>query len=343
MILFGDVFGEKDLKMIEENEKHRRIENQIAQYASVEDMHSSLGSINEYWKKECQSMRFRDATKTKNHIDLYAKAISQGLSESNSNAIASLGSGDGAVEVEVAKEIEKLGFNEYEFHFFELSPIQNERAKKRIRDENLSGIFKTLESDLNNWVPTQKYAGIMAHHSLHHFLELENLFGKVKSALSVGGSFVSFDVIGRNGHMRWPETYDFVNMLFKMLPKNKRKHQVLQYISDEFQDHDCSTDGFEGIRAQDILKLLNQNFHFHTFFAWGGIIDVFTGRAYGGNFDAANEEDQRFISFVDELNEILIENGTIKPTQMCAIMKNEEVPQPLLYNSRTPQMMLREC
>lgn len=319
-----------------------RIASQIAQYATVENMHAALSDINTYWKKSHHSNRFHSTTQAKNHIDLYAQAIKRGIENSGNIRVVSIGSGDGMVEVQVAQRLEVLGVTDYEFHLLELSPIQNERAQKKVKDANLSGTVLTFETDLNTWAATTTYGAAMAHHSLHHVVELEHLFDQVKTALDDGGVFATFDIIGRNGHMRWPETYTVVNALWHSLPAEKQKHSVLKWSSEDYRDHDCSTQGFEGIRAQDILPELLKRFEFQTFYAWGGLTDVFVGRGYGPNFDPAEPADRRFIDLVDELNEALLENGTIKPTTLCAVMQKEKVAAPLIYRGRTAQKMVRK-
>ena len=319
-----------------------RIDAQIAQYANVENMHAALSDINVYWKQRHHNARFYETTGSKNHIGLYAEAFKQGFENSGNTRAMSIGSGDGMVEVQVAKKLEELGITDYEFHLLELSPIQNERARKMVKDANLSGRFETFDADLNDWEATTTYGAAMAHHSLHHVVELEHLFDQVKSSLVDGGTFATFDMIGRNGHMRWPETYQFVNALWHALPAEKQKHLVLKWTSENYRDHDCSTEGFEGIRAQDIMPELIKRFNFSTLFTWGGLTDVFVGRGYGGNFDPAVEADRKFIDLVDELNEALIENGTIKPTIVAAIMQKEKVSKPQVYRGRTPEKMVRK-
>ncbi len=326
----------------EKPDMQSRIDAQIAQYATVEDMHAALSDINVYWKKAHHTARFREATQTQNHIDLYAQAFKQGFEASGNTRAMSIGSGDGMVEVQVAQKLEKLGVTDYEFHLLELSPIQNERARKKVKGAKLSGKFVTFDADLNTWEASTTYGAAMAHHSLHHVMGLEHLFDQVKSALDDGGTFATFDIIGRNGHLRWPETYNVVNALWHSLPEEKQKHAVLKWTSEDYRDHDCSTQGFEGIRAQDILPELIKRFQFHTFFAWGGLTDVFVGRGYGANFDPAKPADRKFIDLVDELNETLIENGTIKPTTLCAIMQKEKVRKSRTYRGRTAKKMLRK-
>ncbi len=65
--------------------------------------------------------------------------------------------------------------------------------------------------------------------------------------------FVTNDMIGRNGHQRWPEALEIVNQYWHELPEAYRYNKLLSRYEPEYMNWDCSTEGFEGIRAQDIL------------------------------------------------------------------------------------------
>lgn len=319
-----------------------RVQEQISQYKNVENMHAALGNINAYWKKVYHTPRFREATGAQNHIDFYARQFKEAALESGICRILSLGSGDGAVEIQIAKKLESIGVLDYEFILVELSPHQNKRALRNAAQAKLNGSLKVIEADLNSFIPAGMFSSIMAHHSLHHVLELEFLFDGVLSALTDNGRFVTFDVIGRNGHLRWPETYKIINALWHFLPEEKRVHAILPgWDSWDYKDHDCSTQGFEGIRAQDILPELVVRFHFETFFAWGGVTDVFVGRSYGSNYSPDSVFDKKFIGLVDELNEVLIDLQVIKPTNLCASMTKRSMEKTRLYKGRRPLDMLR--
>lgn len=319
-----------------------RVEEQINQYKNVENMHSQLASVFSYWQQKYFHPRFRALTGVNNHLEFYAKNFSQAIENSGNRRVASLGSGDGAVEVQIAETMIKMGFDDFEFHLIELSPIQNERALKNAAAAGLSDKILTAEADFNLWRPNGEYAGIMAHHALHHVVELEHLFDAIWDGLHDDGVFVTIDVIGRNGHMRWPEALRLIELIWRFLPEDKRYHHILKRVDDEYYNHDCSDRGFEGVRAQDILPLLVRKFQFSVFYGFGNLIDIFTSRGYGANFDPEIKEDAAFIDFIDELNDILIEVGYLKPTRMIAAMGKKPIEAPRLYKGRTPEMMLRD-
>ena len=160
----------------------------------------------------------------------------------------------------------------------------------------------------------------MANQSLHHVLELEALFDAVAAALHPRGLFVVSDMIGRNGHQRWPEALAIVREFWRELPESYRYNLQLRRQEDEVLDWDCSVEGFEGVRAQDILPLLLERFGFETFLAFANLIDPFIDRGFGHHFDATSERDRDFIDRVHLRDEAELMAGTIKPTHMLATL-----------------------
>lgn len=95
----------------------------------------------------------------------------------------------------------------------------------------------------------------LANHSLHHLVALESIFTGVKAGLSEGGVFVINDMIGRNGHMRWPEAMEVIPDLWRYLPESHKYNHQLKRVEHDYINWDCSLTSFEGIRAQDILPV----------------------------------------------------------------------------------------
>jgi len=184
--------------------------------------------------------------------------------------------------------------------------------------------------------------GFIAHHSLHHIVELERLFDLIEQSISPDGHFISCDMIGRNGHMRWPETLRDVEAIWANLPDVKKYNWQHRQTHHQFLNWDCSNEGFEGIRAQDIMPLLVRRFSFDAFFACGGIIDPFVDRGYGPNFDVENVLDRDFIDLVARANDAMLGSGQIKPTIMFANMvKKKSVDAPRIVGHRTPEFCVR--
>ena len=180
-----------------------------------------------------------------------------------------------------------------------------EQAKALGVDQN----FSVAQGDFNDWKPKFSYDIIMANQCLHHVLELEILFARIKGALLDEGAFLTSDMIGRNGHMRWPEALTVVEEFWKELPEKYKYNQLMKRLELEYINHDCSTEGFEGVRAQDILPLPTKNFYFELFLPFSNLIFVFIDRSFGHNFDATAAWDLDFIDRVNARDEEGILSG----------------------------------
>jgi SAM-dependent methyltransferase len=196
-----------------------------------------------------------------------------------------------------------------------------ERGTQLAQTDGLADKVVPLQADFNEWQPVGRYDGIIAHQSLHHVVALEHLFDAVGAALAPHGRFIVSDMIGRNGHQRWPEALAIVREFWRELPSAYRYNRQLKRQEDEFLDWDCSTEGFEGIRAQDILPLLVERFGFDMFLGFANVIDPFIDRGFGPNFSADSQSDREFIDHVHERDQAEIAAGSIKPTHMFAVMR----------------------
>jgi hypothetical protein len=193
----------------------------------------------------------------------------------------------------------------------------------------VSDRIHAVEADFNEWIPLREYDAVMANQSLHHVLRLENLLDQVKSCLKQGGLFIVSDMIGRNGHQRWPRALRLVRQFWRRLPPSYRFNQKLQRYEEMFEDWDCSKEGFEGVRSEEILPLLVERFQFHFFFAFANVIEPFVDRHFGHHFNANAEWDRAFIDEVARCDEEAIRAGRIKPTHMMSVLSNE--PGILIY------------
>jgi SAM-dependent methyltransferase len=232
------------------------------------------------------------------------------------------------------------GLTEFSIDCYELSPHLLQRAAGAAKEKNLAKHLRMIESDLNQASFSRCYDGAMAHHSLHHIVALEHVFEQVRSHLEPHGVFAISDMIGRNGHMRWPEALDVVQALWRLLPEAKRYNHQSQRMEKEYINHDCSVEGFEGIRAQDILPLLLQFFRPRTFLGYGCLTDIFVDRAFGHNFSPSDAWDMNFIDLVQMLNERMIDGGIVKPTTMLALFDLTS-PASAYYRSWSPAFCVR--
>ncbi|HWP57478.1 MAG TPA: class I SAM-dependent methyltransferase [Candidatus Acidoferrales bacterium] len=313
-----------------------RLQAQIDQYRDGANIHD-LPDIFHYWSNKHLRPRLNQVMGADSIVDFYALPFAKALVSCGENRkLLSLGAADCSVEIGVAKRLLELGHENFELSCYEVSPHLLERAEAAVEKEGLRRLLKLHGIDINRWKPKDRFAGVMANHSLHHFVELEQIFAGVYAALEDRGFFVTNDMIGRNGHMRWPEVLEFIDAIWAFMPDRYKFNRQLNRFEQTFVNWDCSNEGFEGIRAQDILPLLNRTFGFESFLAFGGIVDVFVDRAFGHNFDPNLSSDKAFIDFLQLLNDRLIEASVVKPTTMFAVMRKQFGMTPRVWRNWTP-------
>jgi len=324
------------------NDYENRLERQKHQYAEGAEIHA-LPAVFHYWSNKYLRPRIEEIFNVSTVRDFYANGFAELLSTKPDHLkFVSIGSGDCSTEIDISEALIARGLRNFEFTCLEVSENLIREATTRIQAKGLTDFLKPIYFDVNRDALQSPVHGFMAHHSLHHILDLERLFDIIDSHLVPDGRFLSQDVIGRNGHKRWPETLAIIEILWKIIDNSKKYHHLLKAQHLQFVNYDCSTQGFEGIRAQDIMPLLVSRFSFNAFFATGGLIDVFVDRGYGPNYDINDSNDIRFIDLVETLNSVLLDLGVIKPTMLFADMGRKR-PQsnPRIHRERSPAFCVR--
>lgn len=295
-----------------------RVSQQIRQFEQNSDPFP-LPDIYHYWSDRYVVPRFRSIFDSPTIMHEYIdsiKAASQRYPEGNATAV-SIGAGDCTLEIDIARHILESGITNFQIICLELSEQRLNRAEMSVGKHDLQNNISLEICDINKWRGQGHTVDVfIAHHSLHHIVNLESLFATMRSEMNDYSVFITADMIGRNGHMRWPEVEHWINHLWSIMPSKYKKNHQIGIIDDYFVNRDCSSVGFEGIRAQDILPLINMHFDYDCFLGYGGMIDVFIDRGYGHNLRMKDPYDTGFIDFVEDLNQTLLDSGAIKPTMM---------------------------
>jgi len=253
----------------------------------------------------------------------------------------SIGSGNCDTEVRVAKALADADFVDFQIECLDLNSAMLQRGQEMAVTQGVSQYVACVYGDLNSWQPVKEYDAVIANQSLHHVLNLEGLFSGIKKSLKHDGLFIVSDMIGRNGHQRWPEALRIVREFWRELPQRYHYNQQLKRYEETFLNWDCSVDSFEGIRAQDILPLLVSQFKFDMFLGFANAIDPFVDRSFGHNFDANCEKDRAFIDRVHQRDEAEISAGSIKPTHMFAVMRAQGEGARHCLGHLTPEFCIR--
>ena len=301
-----------------------RIAAQISQYAETIDMHALPESFH-IWSNASIRPALEKVFGTASIDEAYALAYINALPAPQDQGYAlSVGCGDGSVEIRVAELLVQKGYSNFHFRCVDVSPILLGNFRVALSQRGLEEHFELVETDINTLEIEGRYNMVMANHSLHHVLALEHVSMYIRDHLDENGVFATCDMIGRNGHMRWPESAAVVNALWPTLDARQKYHAQLGRYDETFNDHDCSTEGFEGVRAQDILALILKDFYPYRFVGAGGFVDMMVDRGYGHGYDVSDETVRLKVSMMANLNDILLDSGTLKPTWMMAYFTRDD-------------------
>ena len=291
-------------------------------YASVEQVHD-LPPIQGYWANRHLLPLLRSfGLEGVDHFFVDQIVGSLGPPEQARQAkILSLGSGNCDFEVALAKQLNSMGYDEFRIDCMDINPAMLARGTRAAASAGVGRYVAPLQADFNRWEGSPLgYRVVLANQALHHVVNLEGLLDAVLRTIGAQGAFVISDMIGRNGHMRWPEALEIVQRLWTELPPDYRIDRLKGTVIEEFENVDYSRGGFEGIRAQDILPLLIERFGFTLFIPFANVIDVFVDRKIGPNFDPDHEWDRDFIDRVHGIDAEALHSGRIKPTHLMATM-----------------------
>ncbi|MCH8818817.1 MAG: methyltransferase domain-containing protein [Acidobacteria bacterium] len=323
-----------------------RVQQEIEAYKNNTDVHN-LPDIfhylsNKYWRPKFEALGIRGINEF-----FSDKIYSVWQRKKSPVTVCSIGAGNCDIEIAIGEDVKQRGAD-FIFTCIDINKNMLERGRQLAQEKELRQCFKFSETDINFWeVEPCSFDIFIANQTLHHFVELEILFDKILLGLRDDGYFLTMDIIGRNGHMRWPEALRIVQQIWSFLPDQYKYNHQLKRFEEMYENWDCSAEGFEGIRAQDILPLLIEKFDFELFLAFGNVVDVFVDRGFGHNYQRDSEQDRTIIDLIATLDEHLIESGLIKPCHMVASLQKKGTLQKTnnelkCFQHLTPQFCLRK-
>ena len=299
-----------------------RMASEQAHFAACENVHN-LPEIFHYWSNKYLRPAIEQCgfSNPDEFFTMYLEKTFGGDKQATRRFV-SIGSGNCDTEVRLAGMLNRRGYRNFVIECVDINETMLARGSALAAESGVAENISTLLGDFNNWQAAQKYHAVIANQSLHHVTELEHLFDTIKAALHKDAPFVISDMIGRNGHQRWPEARSIVNEFWSELSTEKRFNLQLQRQETAFLDWDCSVSGFEGIRSQDVLPELISRFEFVFFHGFGNIIDPFVDRSFGHHLNPENPADRDFIDRIHARDEAELSAGRLTPTHMFAVLKN---------------------
>ncbi|HER19522.1 MAG TPA: methyltransferase domain-containing protein, partial [Chromatiales bacterium] len=339
-----DGMGDEERETVD-SDYERRMASEQATYADCHNVHE-LPGIFHYWSNRYLKPKFEPFgfTDPDDFFRVYLLKLCRRPripGRGRPLRIISIGAGNGDMEVALARSLLDAGHEAFRLECLDINEHMLGRGRESAREHGVESHMDFRRGDFNDWEPEGRYDAVIANQCLHHVVKLERLFDRIKASLRPSGYLLVSDMIGRNGHQRWPEALEMVEALWEELPESKKYNHQLRRHEERYINHDCATEGFEGIRAQDILPLLKNRFHFRLFVPFANVIDVFVDRSFGHNFDAGDERDRAFIDRVHAADEEAMLKGRITPTHMVAALTRGWRGRTRRPNHLTPRRCVR--
>jgi SAM-dependent methyltransferase len=302
-------------------------EQEIAAYRDVSNVHD-LPDSQIYVSQAFLAPLLRDRIGFNDYPTMVEEHVRRAQERRGEPArVASLGAGNCETEIAVAQ---KLGCK---VDCFELNPHMLGRARQTAQDRGLSALMSFHETDLNEARLPGTYDVFLAEHSLHHVVALEHLFDEVDRTMDPHGVFLINDMVGRDGHMFYPNTLDLVQRIWATLPRDlKLDRQKNRHVPRRTQ-LDFSRHGFEGVRAGDILPELDRRFKFKEFGSFYAITTKFLDREFGHNFDVTRPRDKAIVDHLWHQDDFALTSKILRPTQMISavVKKGADVKTRFTY------------
>ena len=285
----------------------------------------NLPPIFHYWSNKFLRPQFESIGYASPN-DFFLKTVEQKVQAGPDRVrVLSVGAGRCEMELSLAKNLLDRGMRNFSFACMDLNGRMLRTAAAEAAKLGIESKFAFVQKDIARFKAVEKYDVVIANQCLHHFVALEAAFDSIRASMSEGGSFITSDVIGRNGHQLWPEAVEEVLELWQTLPSRYKYDRTLGRLSEAYVNYNHANVGFEGIRAQDILPLLIERFEFEVFAPHACIILPFVERRFGWNFNIDEQSDRDFIDRVAMRDETLLASGKLKPTQLLARMSSAPV------------------
>lgn len=303
-----------------------KLQKELDFYDDVESVHclpESQHYVNETYLRPLLTRHFGYGSFVE-MVQQFADRIS-GWVGSRPLKVLSVGSGNCDFEISLLAD---HGMN-LRVHCLELNQRMLDRAAEAARERGVVRQLRLVHCDVNELELEESYDLVIGNYALHHFVELERIFDRIHAAMEDHAFFLINEMIGRNGHMFWEPSLDLCNRLWALLPRPMKYNHLLQRDPPLREQWDCSAESFEGVRAQDILPLLDQTFHFVDFAPFYALVNRFTDRDFGPNFDPDQPFDRALLDLVWQIDDLVCSRRLLKPTQMqAAVARKEQTAHP---------------
>jgi SAM-dependent methyltransferase len=318
----------------------RAVAEQVAFRARPEYQGDTLPPIFHYWSQRHFNTRGRRAniaSPEQFYFDEIVAAAGQGDAPLR---LLSVGSGACALEIALAARLKAAGIGVH-VTCVDFNAALLRSAAQSARRNGVGDAMSFLELDCNRQPRFPASDVILVNQFFHHVEDLEGFCASLGDALADAGRLLTSDIIGRNGHLLWPDVEADVQDFWNRLPPAQRVDRYFGTRQQRYRPMDHSAYSNEGIRAQDVVACLSRVFDFEVFFTFGGSIMPFIERRIGFNFDPGAPEDRELIDRIDATDHAALAGGRYPPSNMIAALRKKGLATRRVHEPLSPEQFLR--
>jgi ubiquinone/menaquinone biosynthesis C-methylase UbiE len=233
--------------------------------------------------------------------------------------LLSLGCGYGGIDLDIARMLN----TPHEIVAIDINGSVFGTAQERAAAEGLNIRFEV--GDLNFIeIAEESFDVVYAHASLHHVLNLENLFFRIHRGLKRNGRLVVQDIIGKTQVLFWKPNVTYARRLVRRMPKKYTVGADPDAIIEPYRRPSVQV-GMEGIRQEEIESQIARYFAPVKLFKFGSFMRLIcTNQIIGKSFDPGLPEDRAYLEHLFSLDLEQVATGRLRPTEMFGVFARLE-------------------
>lgn len=235
--------------------------------------------------------------------------------------VASIGAGGCALELALAARLRGQGI-EATLVCVDFNAALMRSAAAEAARQGLGSAMEFKVLDCNRPFALEPVDVLVVNQFFHHVESLETFCASLRASLAPHGVLATSDVVGRNGHVPWPDVDALVQQHWSRLPPAQRYDRYHDAVRDRYEAVDHAAYSNEGVRAQDVVACLLADFDFERFACFGAAIMPFVERRAGFNFDPALEADRDFIDALATVDAAHVAAGDYPASNMVAVLRH---------------------
>lgn len=197
-------------------------------------------------------------------------------------------------------------------------------ARQLADDEGLAGQLHYEVADINSLhLPEGAYDFIVAKMSLHHFADLDHLYGQIRRALKPGGVFMFNECVGPTRFQWTPVQLELANKILNTLPDAFRYSAgsggPLGAISRPTIQEMIDIDPSEAVNSEQIIPLLPKYFEILEHKKYGGTLLHLLLDPLMANFDTSEPLHATVLKMIFLYEQTMIEKG-ILDSDFCYVV-----------------------